>query len=294
MKFEPWTYAFRLLGRRVQRLLPHFGDLHSDIRKSGLRITIAAYLSLMILVSTIIFFVSMTVFPFAFSFIFRASIFSTGVLVLSLLFSGLAWITSFIILYIYPGIMTSNRKMPIDVNLPYIMSFLTLLSSSNVPPRTIFRDLATIDTLAEVRQDFNNIYRDVEIFGADLLTSITNNMDYMPSESLRETLIGYVATIRTGGNPTEYLKVATENIMRERLVRLDLMLESLAAISEIYIMILVAMPLLFVVMFTTLGMLGGGGTGGLNMTLLLYLLSYAFIPIMAAILILVISTYEVK
>ena len=154
MKFEPWTYAFRLLGRRVQRLLPHFGDLHSDIRKSGLRITIAAYLSIMILVSTIIFFVSMAVFPFAFSFIFRASIFSTGVLVLSLLFSGLAWITSFIVLYIYPWIITSNRKMPIDVNLPYIMSFLTLLSSSNVPPRTIFRDLATIDTLAEVRQDF--------------------------------------------------------------------------------------------------------------------------------------------
>jgi len=80
--------------------------------------------------------------------------------------------------------------------------------------------------------------------------------------------------------------------MKERMVKLDLMLESLSAMAEIYIMVLVAMPLLFVVMFATLGMLGGAGT--MNPALMLYLLTYVGIPIMATILVVVISTFSVK
>jgi len=133
--------------------------------------------------------------------------------------------------------------------------------------------------------------RDVEVFGQDLLTSILENAKYTPSDNLREILNGYVATVKTGGNPTEYLRISTRNIMKEKMVKLDLMLESLSALAEIYIMVLVAMPLLFVVMFATLGMLGGGT---MNPTIMLYLLAYLGIPIMATILIVVISTYTVK
>lgn len=292
MRFEPWTRAYQLLHTRIGGLLPHFNDLHMELKKSGIRISIAAYLSFMILTSTIVSLVVMGGMLFVFPLLFRFNILSSANIVVSILFGFLAFILTFMIMYVIPGIKTSNRRNPIDVNLPYILNFLTLLSSSGVPPKTIFRDMATIDTLGEVRQDFSNVMRDTEIFGQDLLTSIQENMNYMPSQGLRETLIGYVATIKTGGNPTEYLRVNTENVMREKMVKLDLMLESLSAIAEIYIMVLVAFPLLFVVMFATLGMLGGGSGG--NLALMLYLLTYAFIPIVAAILILVVSTYEVK
>jgi len=166
---------------------------------------------------------------------------------------------------------------------------MALLSSSNVPPKRIFGSMATIDTLREVQQEFGNIVRDVEVFGQDLLTSILENVKYVPSKRLQEVLTGYVSTIRTGGNPTEYLRICTENIMKEKMVKLDLMLESLSALAEIYVMVLVAMPLLFVAMFATLGMLGGGGA--MNPAMMLYLLAYLGIPIMASILIVVLSTF---
>jgi flagellar protein FlaJ len=212
--------------------------------------------------------------------------------VVSILFAALSSIFTFLALYVYPGIKSSNRRVPIEVNLPYISSFLTLLSSSNVSPRTIFNSVAKIDTLREVQQEFSNIVRDVEVFGQDLLTSILENAKYTPSEKLREILIGYVATIRTGGDPTEYLRITTKNIMKEKMVKLDVMLESLSAMAEIYIMVIVAMPLLFVVMFATLGMLGGAGA--MNPSILLYLLTYVGIPILAAILVVVISTFTEK
>jgi flagellar protein FlaJ len=190
----------------------------------------------------------------------------------------------------YPKIKSSSRKHPIEINLPYILNFITLLSSSNVSPRKIFQSMANIDTLKEVHQEFNNIVRDVEIFGHDLLTSILENVNYTPCKRLQEVLTGYVASIITGGDSTRYLKISTENIMKERMINLDTMLESLSALAEIYIIVLVAMPLLFVVMFVTFAMLGGT----MNFMMMLYLLTYIGIPIMATILIVVISTFTVR
>jgi len=293
LKFEPWTFAFTLLGERVQRLLPYFQDLHSDMRKGGVKITFPAYISFMMLMSSIAFIFTMISMPFLLQIIFHNNFLSIGNILLSMMFATLSFILTFILIYIYPGIKSHNRAIPMEINLPYISNFLALLSSSNVSPRTIFRSVASIDTLREVRQEFSNIVRDVEVFGQDLLTSILENAKYMPSKRLREILTGYVATIRTGGDSTEYLRISTDNIMKEKLVKLDVMLESIYALAEIYIIVLVAMPLLFVVMFATFGMLGGGG-GALNLGLMLYLLAYVGIPLMAAVLILVISTFAVR
>jgi hypothetical protein len=72
-----------------------------------------------------------------------------------------------------------------------------------------------------------------------------------------------------------------------------MMLESLSAVAEIYIMVLVATPLLFTVLFATLGMIGGGGgVGGLNMGTILYLLTYLGIPVMGVTMMIIMSTFE--
>ena len=246
----------------------------------------------MMLAAIVAFIVPIVLLPLLLPTILGTNYFDLGNLALSLMLAALSAVFTLILIYVYPGIRSSNRKIPIETNLPYISSFLTLLSSSNVPPRTIFRSVAKIDTLREVRQDFSNIIRDVEIFGQDLLTSILENVKYIPSKKLQEILSGYVATVRTGGDTTEYLRISTENIMKERMVKLDLMLESLSAMAEIYIMVLVAMPLLFVVLFATLGTLGQGGT--MNPAFMLYLLTYVGIPIIASILTVVVSTFKVS
>ncbi len=189
-----------------------------------------------------------------------------------------AALITLLVMYIYPGMKASNRNGPINKNLPYIANFLTLLSSSNVPPSIIFESMAKIDSLKEVRLEFSNIIRDISIFGKDLMTSIVENAKLTPNAQLGEILEGYVATVRTGGNPTEYLKITTETVTKDRLGKLDMMLESLSAMAEIYIMMLVAAPLLFIVLFVTLGMIGSGSIGGMSMSLVLYLLTYLGIP----------------
>ncbi len=289
MKFEPWTIAYNWLGKRIERFLPEFEELHTSMRRGGIAISFKAYVAFMFMITIIVFAASFILSFIMIPLITGMSFISVNNFLLSALLSGLSAVFTLIISYAYPGMKASNRKIPIESNMPYISSFLTLLSSSNVPPSTIFSSIARIDTLKEVRQEFSNIIRDVEVFGEDLMNAITNNAKLTPNDKLRELLLGYVATIRTGGNPTDYLKIQSEAITRERLGKLDGMLETLSAIAEIYVMVLVAMPLLFVVLFATLGMIGGGE---MNAGLYLYLLTYAGIPIMGAIIIVMISTME--
>ena len=291
MNFDPWSFSYRIFNKRLDRLFPQFKDVHVQLKKSGTKVTFKAYISFMFLASIVAFTTTMIISPILLPLILGFSFLSLANILLSLMLAGLAFVMTLILFYVYPGIMSSNRKNPIEHNLPYISSFLTLLSSSNVPPSIIFRSVTRIDTLSEVKQEFSNIVRDVEVFGKDLMNSILENVEYTPNEKLREMLKGYVATVRTGGNPTEYLRICTENISRERMSKLDVMLESLSAIAEIYILVLVAMPLLFVVLLATLGMIGSGGIG-MNPAWILYLLTYVGIPIMAAVIIVLVSTFE--
>ncbi len=291
MKFEPWTVAYSFLSKRLERIYPQFNDLHIQMKKAGIRISFKAYISFMFLIAIIAFAASLALSLVFLPMILRISFLSATNLLLAPLFAGLTFIITLMFAYMYPGMKANNRRGPIETNLPYITSFLTLLSSSNVPPSVIFHSVARIDTLKEVKQEFSNVVRDIEVFGQDLMNSILENAKYSPNDKLRELLIGYVATVRTGGNPTDYLRVQNETITRERITKLDSMLESLSAIAEIYVMVLVAMPLLFVVLFATLGMIGSGGTS-LNPTLFLYLLTYLGIPIMGTIMMVIVSTFE--
>ncbi len=292
MKFEPWIAAYTLLNKRLLKVYPKFNEIHVQMKRGGMLIAFHAYVAYMVLMSMIAFAMAIPVTFIIFPLLIGIPFLSVMNFLISFVVGVMAAFVTMIAMYMYPGMKASNRKGPINNNLPYITNFLTLLSSSNVPPSLIFKSMAKIDTLKEVKLEFGNIVRDVEVFGQDLMTSIIENAKLTPNPELREIFLGYVATVRTGGNPTEYLRVTSNLITKERISKLDMMLESLSAIAEIYIMVLVATPLLFVVLFATLGMIGGGGMGGFDMGTLLYLLTYLGIPIMGTTMMVIVSTFE--
>ncbi len=292
MKFQPWTLAYNLFNKKLERVYPQFKELHIQLKKGGVLIAFKAYIAFMVLMSIIAFGVAIPVSFILIPLISGIPFLSVMNLLFTLAIAASAALVTLIVMYIYPGMKAGNRRGPIDRNLPYITNFLTLLSSSNVPPSVIFESLARIESLKEARLEFSNIIRDIGLFGNDLMSSIVENAKLTPNETLGEILEGYVATVRTGGNPTEYLKVTTESVTKERMTKLDSMLEGLSAMAEIYIMMLVAAPLLFIVLFVTLGMIGSSSIAGMSMSLVLYLLTYLGIPILGAIMMVIMSTFE--
>jgi flagellar protein FlaJ len=65
--------------------------------------------------------------------------------------------------------------------------------------------------------------------------------------------------------------------------------DTLGMLSEVYVTLLVAGPLIFVVMLAVMAMLGGSGLGVMNPALLLMLLTYIGIPVGSVIFLIVLD-----
>ena len=55
MKFQPWTIAYNLLNKRLERIYPQFQEIHIQLKKGGILIAFKAYIAFMIMTSIIVF-----------------------------------------------------------------------------------------------------------------------------------------------------------------------------------------------------------------------------------------------
>ena len=100
-----------------------------------------------------------------------------------------------------------------ELELPYVASHMSILASAGIPPTRMFKLLEDSRTTPEVASDSNEIVRDVEILGHDIMTALEDERQRSPSRVFGDVLEGLVATIRSGGNMRSYLQDATKTIM---------------------------------------------------------------------------------
>jgi len=75
-----------------------------------------------------------------------------------------------------------------------------------------------------------------------------------------------------------YLLDATHTIMDLRRIAAKQMVESLASFAEIYMTLMIVFPLLVIVMFSVMALIGGG-LGGLSVTTMMIFITYGVIPL---------------
>lgn len=286
-KWKPQLFAYRLLGERANRFFPLFRDMDTSLHKSGMRISFKPYVSLTLLTSLIITVSIMLLVPTALHFILQIAFFS------SLLFGIgcglLAGALTIICFYIYPIYRADTIKRNLDDSMSFATGYLAILAGAGVPPNSMFRSLSKIPQNSAVIDESRIIVRDMELFGADTITALENASKRTPSEKFRESLEGFVATIHSGGNLMSYLMNRSQQNMKYKRIVLRKFSDTLGVLSEFYVTLLVAGPLIFVVMLAVMAMLGGGGFGILDPTLLMMLLTYIGIPIGSVIFIIILD-----
>ena len=129
------AFLLKLSRLLPKRLISRLSKLKNNIAKANIRISFNAYLGLMVLVSIITppitFSVSMVISSFFLEIV--------PSLIVSVLVALLAFVVSFGVAYAYPYFGISARKRNIDANLPLIANFLSVLSSSGMPPERVIR-----------------------------------------------------------------------------------------------------------------------------------------------------------
>jgi flagellar protein FlaJ len=271
----PWLLAYRYLGERVQKALPYFQDLGVTMQRAALKISLQSYVSMMLLLSGMSTIVS---FAMTASILIIVRVAAWLALVYAFGFGLLLGAFVFSILYFAPSLLASTRRKRMDLELPYVTSHMSILAAAGIPPTRMFRLLEDSKTTPEVASDSNEIVRDVEIMGKDIMTALETERDRSPSRIFADVLEGLVATIRSGGNMKNYLLDATHTIMDLRRIAAKQLIESLGVFAETYISLMIVFPLLIIVMFSVMALIGGG-LGGVSVTMMMSLVTYGIIPV---------------
>ncbi|MBI2583381.1 MAG: type II secretion system F family protein [Candidatus Aenigmarchaeota archaeon] len=178
---------------------------------------------------------------------------------------------------LYPRSIASSKKKNVETNLPFAALHMRALAGSGVPPQDVFRVLAESDEYGEVAEESRRIYRNMEVFGMDLITAVREAAKETPSDEMRQFLNGIAATISSGGDLQEYMRIASERSMTNYKLKREKWLSTLSTYADFYIGVLIAAPLFFVSILSMLAVIGGS-FAGLSIPAAMYIGIYAVLP----------------
>jgi flagellar protein FlaJ len=274
---KPETFAYQLVGDKTTSIFPLFKDVGQNLQKSEMRVSFKAYVSWAILASLFTSVSTLFLVPLCLFFIGHLSLdlcmlFGLG----GAMFAGAFTIIGF---YSYPVFRADSLKRDMEGELPFTTSYMAILAGAAVSPDSIFASLANSRVSPKISVEARTILRDTALFGFDILSALENLSKRTPSEKFKEMLEGFTGTIHSGGNLAGYLTNRSRHYMELRKIELRKFSGTLSILGEFYVTLLVAGPLIFVVMLAVMSILGGGGPGLMNPTLLLNLLTYVGIPL---------------
>jgi flagellar protein FlaJ len=286
---KPRAFAFQVIGERTARFFPMFRDVDVNLRKSGVKVSFRAYVSLVILISLLasisIFILIPVILIFLLHLPFLSSLlFGVG----TSLLAGALMVIGF---YIYPIYRADNLKRKLDDELPFTTGYMAILAGADVAPDHIFRSLAQVGAPLAVSDQARTIVRDVELFGSDILSALESASSQTPSTRFKGLLEGFIATVHSGGSLVKYLTDKSRQFMKLKRIALNQLSDTFGMLAEFYVTVLVVGPLILVVMLSVMTMLGGGGLGLLNPRLLLYLLTYLGIPLGSLVFLIVLDIF---
>ncbi|MBN2202628.1 MAG: type II secretion system F family protein [Candidatus Aenigmarchaeota archaeon] len=277
--------AIKCCGKYADLYSKEFYMLKEYLIMSDVKILYRTFLSLLFF-STILAFAITFAATFIFAIVARLGImlFLMGIFVMPLFISSL----TFLLIFAYPMSVAESKKRDIEANLPFAMTHMSAIAESGAPPLTIFRILAQFKEYGEISKEAEKITRNVKEFGLDELSAIRDRATKSPSPVLRSIFQGMLSTIQTGGDIRSYLKDEAGKTMFDYTLKREKYNEVLSTYADLYTALLVAAPMIFIVVISTLSVIGGSVMGlslettmtlGLGSLIVLNMIFLAFIQL---------------
>jgi flagellar protein FlaJ len=260
--------AFRLFGNWARKR--EHGGLRRDLRKAGMVTSPDMYVSTAILSSLM---ALVAVIVGGGLFLWFMGMITPLTLGLLLVVGPVTGFMLYRMFLFYPGVTAKNRAYRIDLALPHIIGFIHAMSRSGANVVDVFRELSTRPDAGELRNEARVFMRDVEYLGHDPLTAIRDLSQTTPSRRFKEFLEVLAPIAETGGDMTAYFASKWSEYQDEAKADQGKFIQTLELYSELYITVIMLMPLLMLLVFALLGPMGGFSN------LWLFLIAYALIPI---------------
>ena len=179
---------------------------------------------------------------------------------------------------IYPSYIVDNIKRNIELNIPYAATHMATVAGTGVPIYLIFKIIGDFPEYGEISKECRRIARNIQAFGYDTVTALSEVATETPSPSLKDLLWGIVAITRTGGDLRDFLIERARMYMENQKNLESEYLDSLELMAEMYTTLFVAGPVLVVVMGTIMGSMGSLPIG---LEIIFPIFIYIGMPLMA-------------
>ena len=270
-----WGASYVLMRPYLKRFDTYFTELGPELSKAGLRITYKAYVAGMVVASIL------GVIGGALAG-FLAAVYLNTFLAFRLLmpfgFAMLGGAVTFGVFYIYPQFTAGSRRRKLDSQLSYTVGHMAVLASAGMTPARMFHFLAEEDSDDVVNHEAKMIVRDMSLLGMDLEHALEAAEKRSPSEGFADFLDGFISASKTGGDVKEYLLRSASSLMLDKRLKARSIGESVGFVAELYTILLVVTPLLLLIMFSVIGIISGS-IGGFGILTLIYLITYALVPL---------------
>ena len=157
-----------------------------------------------------------------------------------------------------------KRKKDIESALPFATTYMATIANSGAPPITMFKVISQFEEYGEISKEVEKIYRDVEVFGMDLIGALRKTANRTPSDELKELLWGLDTVITSGGNISDFLHEKSRLFIAEYGRRLQQYSRTLSVLIEVYLTLILVGSVFFIIITTLMSILGGGGMAYLS------------------------------
>src|ERR1051326_1912985 len=100
----------------------------------------------------------------------------------------------------------------LDRELPFVITLVTIMAASGITPFGSFSKLAGYKLLPNIMKEAKKIIGQVDILGEDPLTAMEKRANSSGSRQYRDLLLGYVSTVRNGGDIASFLQSKMKSI----------------------------------------------------------------------------------
>ena len=242
-----------------------FNSLNRNLRRTNLKYTLPGYISIILLATLLAFIGGLVLFGFFLFFSIQAALpIITFTSDISQRFLKLIWIpilfpvAVFIISYTYPSLERKSSEEKIDYELPFATINMAAIAGSMINPINVFKIIVMSKEFPEIEKELTKLINAINVYGYDVVSSLRNLAFNTSSKKFSELLNGLAITINSGGDLAKFLDKRAESLLFEYKLKKDKQTQMAATFMDIYISIVIAAPMIFLLLLMVMKISGLG------------------------------------
>lgn len=283
-------FSNRLFGEISRNLSKKelFDTLKRDLIKANMKFVPASYISLMLMTTLLSISVGLILFVFFLFFnLGSSSPFITkmteeiGTRLLKTFWIIIATpIVTFLSIYFYPSVEKAYLENKINQELPFASIHMAAISAALIEPSKMFKIIVSTGDYPFIEKEFIKIINEINVYGYDFVTALRNTAYNSPSQRLAELLNGIATTVNSGGDLSNFFEKRSQSLLFEYRVEREKYTRTAETFMDIYISLVIAAPMIFMLMLIMMQVSGLGISLGKSAITLIMLLGVSMINIL--------------